>query len=514
MINGSRGPSPEVGERSAHSVEPKKHRTGPLRASVAIGLGCIVNPLNSTMIAVAFSDLALTFHRSLADTSWLVTLYLSLTASLQPTAGAIGDRIGRWRIYTLGLVLFGISSMGAACSPRFEVLVLFRCLQAASSSLALPNGISLLRESVAENVRGRAVGTLGAILGIGAAIGLPLGGWIVSSGRWPNLFWVNIPIIAAALTAAWFWVPRVRGAGSRLSPLAILGIALLPFTIGLELLRFPHSRDLGGALLTVSLVLGAVFGLYLRRSAQGRAEISLLSSRPFLASLAAVFFQNFVLYSSLLILPTWLTALLALPPGRSGLYLGGMTLLMVLCSPFAGWISDKAGCRLPAIAGSLMVLSGLAALVRAPADPTRGPVVIGLTLFGLGLGFAAPPVQRAALDLSPADGGSMAMGLFTTARYLGGIVGASTMVSSLTDSSMLDVTQGTGILRTLLLIGTLPAILAAFFLPSRRGPTFKISTPTGNVSAEKEAHIASPAVDRTSAARSVGLRPGPGARGS
>ncbi len=151
---------------------------------LAVVLGAILMPLNSTMIAVALpevtNDLGVTISRS----AWLVTAYLVAIASLLPLAGDMADRFGRRRMILSGLSVFGVASVGASISQNFESLLIFRILQAMSGAMVLPAGWAVIREAVPEVRRAFAFGLTGSMIGLAAGVGPPLGGLLTELAGW------------------------------------------------------------------------------------------------------------------------------------------------------------------------------------------------------------------------------------------------------------------------------------------------------------------------------------------
>src|SRR5699024_2580975 len=126
-----------------------------------IALGTMLAPLNSTMIAVALPDIQAAFGTSVTAVSWLVTLYLIAMAVGQPIGGRLGDVHGRRRVYLIGLIGFGIASLGSALAPSLGWLMLFRVGQALTGTLVFPTGAALIREAIPEGRRGMAFGIVG-----------------------------------------------------------------------------------------------------------------------------------------------------------------------------------------------------------------------------------------------------------------------------------------------------------------------------------------------------------------
>ena len=225
------------------------HGRGAERAVlVTVALGAILAPLNSTMIAVALPRIIDDFHTSVGTAGWLVTSYLLALAVVQPVAGKLGDRHGRRGFILGGLALFGLASLGAALAPSLPFLIGFRVVQAISGAVIFPNGAGLIRELIGPDRRGGAFGLVGGSLALAAGLGPLLGGLLVLAGGWSAIFYVNLPLVAAALLVAWRAVPRRPGAlpetafdwlGAMLLAVVLCGVAALVI----------ESRHAHGALL-------------------------------------------------------------------------------------------------------------------------------------------------------------------------------------------------------------------------------------------------------------------------
>ncbi len=178
---------------------------------IAVALGALLAPLNSTMIAVAVPDIVDDFDTTVGTVGWLVTSYLLALAVVQPVAGKLGDRHGRRAFVLGGLAIFGVASLGAALAPSLAFLIVFRVLQAVSGAVVFPNGAGLIRELVPADRRGGAFGIVGGSIALAAGLGPLIGGVLVAAGGWRAIFLVNIPFVAAALAIAWRAVPRRPG---------------------------------------------------------------------------------------------------------------------------------------------------------------------------------------------------------------------------------------------------------------------------------------------------------------
>src|SRR5499433_1622165 len=174
----------------------------------AVLAGTLLNPLNSSMIAVVLALIQADFRISMATASWLLSSFALAAAVAQPVMGRLADLFGPRRIFCIGLLLVGVASVLAPLAPAFGWLIACRMLQAFGTSAAYPAGLAIMR---AGDPQGQApAGTLGAITitsSVSVALGPVLGGFLAARAGWSAIFLVNIPLTAVGLLLAWRWLP-------------------------------------------------------------------------------------------------------------------------------------------------------------------------------------------------------------------------------------------------------------------------------------------------------------------
>jgi len=435
------------------------------RAIIAFAaLATTLMPLNSTMIAVALPDIVDDLGASLAASAWLISGYLIAQAALQPLSGKLGDRFGRRPLILYGLTAFGLASLGAALAPAFAVLIVFRVLQAVAGALVFPNALSLIRELLPEERRGRAFGTLGSAIGAAAAMGPPLGGALVGLGGWHAIFLVNVPWVGAAV---WLALRSV--------PLPTVCMPCAPFdragavALTALLAAFAWLLNPGGAPvwapLSAALVLVGCAVAFVRFELTREDPVfqpRFMRVRAFAAATGSVGLGNLALYGTLLAVPVLLSHRGGWSHAEVGLALAAMSLPMAALSPVGGWLADHAGRRTAAVAGLGLLAVALVPPAVAGTD-VAGPVLIGsLALAGAGMGLSNAAVQAAGVEaLDPRDAG-VASGIFSTGRYLGGIAAAS-LVAALANGAGADYS----LLFAIEVVAALLAALLASALPGR-----------------------------------------------
>jgi MFS family permease len=386
------------------------------RAVVAtVALGVLLAPLNSTMIAVALPRIASSFHESTAVAGWLVTGYLIVLIAGQPVAGRFGDVLGRRKVMLGGLVAFLLASIGAALAPDFAVLIGFRLAQAAAVAIVFPNGFALLRNVVPAARRGRQFGAVGAVISSAAALGPVIGGGVIAADGWRAIFYVNVPLVAAALALTWRYVPPV------------------------DVRRDEHEA-------------APLLGLrFFRR-------------RPFRAAWGGSALSNLAYYSTLIAVPILLTRTRHWSSAEIGIALAALSAPSVLVAPVGGRLADRLGRRRPALVGNAMLTLAALPLVL---EPTLAPAALIVCLAGMGVsvGLSVPSLQTTAVEAVPREEAGSAAGLFATGRYAGSIVGTLTLASLLSGRHGAGGFYGVfGMISAAALLSA----IAALGLPSRR----------------------------------------------
>jgi EmrB/QacA subfamily drug resistance transporter len=445
------------------SDAPSKSGVGERMLLLAIAIGTTLAPLNSTMIAVALPDIQRAFDVSVTATASLVTIYLVAMAVGQPIGGRLGDLHGRRRVYLLGLVWFGVASVGCAFAPSLPWLIVFRTQQALAGALSFPTGAALVREAVPLERRGSAFGVVGMATGLAAASGPPLGGALVHAFGWPAIFWANVPVVGTALMLGWRSLPRSKPVGLR-PPFDLVGSGLLTVSLG-AVLVIPTLIRLGQPVLAALAGLAGVacavgFVRWELRTPAPVVDVRLFARSHFAAACASIGLSNLVMYTTLLALPLYLEGVRGFGIQVAGAVLVALSAFAALWGPVGGRWTDKRGRWLPAVAGAVILLAGTVMLTVAVTRPELGFLVAALATMGLGLGMAAAPVQTAAVEAVPARDTGSAAGIYSTARYLGSVTGSTILAIAFVDPPLPGQAERFVVLFAGLSVAALVGILA------------------------------------------------------
>ena len=396
----------------------------------SVATGAMLNPLNSSMIALAIPNIQKDFDLSYLTVSWLITSFYLASAVTQPIAGKLGDLIGRRKMFLGGLVLVAISAMGAPLAPAFAILIIMRLFQAVGSGTIYPAGIGMVRDHIHER-QGAALGFISLMMSAMAALGPTIGGVLIAWGDWPAIFLVNIPVLLVCFLLGWFVLPKDEtrkklNLQELIQKMDLLGIVL--FSVGVVgLLLFLLSLKA-----TVNYVAGivGVISLLLFAWHELKTRIPFIDIRLFRSNrkLSLVFLQyivlNFIYYSLFFGLPSYFQDGLHLSVGYSGLLMLLVTGMGIITAPLIGRWIDKSGVNIPILTGNMLIVIGALLLWIFFEHVPVIVIALIVSLIAAGCSFGNVTLQVAMLEASSANIVGVSTGLYQTCRHFGSILSA------------------------------------------------------------------------------------------
>ena len=393
-------------------------------------MSLLIVGLDTTIVNVALPSIHRELRASVSGLQWTIDAYTLVLASLLMLAGSTADRVGRRRVFQLGLAVFSLGSLLCGLAPSLGTLIAARVLQAVGGSMLNPVAMSIIR-NVFEDPRERAqaIGMWGAVFGLSMALGPVVGGALVDAFSWRAVFFVNVPIGLAGMLLANLYVPESRAESRRrLDPagqlLVILGLAALTYAI----IDGPHAgwtspRTLGVFALAV-VSLAALIPYELRRD-QPLLEVRFFRSAPF-SGASAIAVLTFAGVGGFLFLNTlYLQDVRGLSPLDAGLYLLPMAAMILICAPISGRIVGSRGPRVPMLIGAAAMLGGALMLTRLSPTTPVAYLLGSYFLFGIGNGLINPPITNTAVTGMPAAQAGVASAVASTSRQVGMTLGVA-----------------------------------------------------------------------------------------
>ncbi|NUW35824.1 MFS transporter [Nonomuraea sp. SMC257] len=386
--------------------------------------------MDISIVNVALPAIRRDLHASVPDLQWTIDAYTLVLAAFLVLAGSTADRVGRRRVFQTGLAAFGLGSLLCGLAPSIGWLIAARALQAAGGTMLNPVAMAIIANTFTVPAeRARAIGVFGSVSGLSLALGPILGGALVDAFGWRSVFWVNVPVVAAAIGCAALFVPESRAARARrFDP---VGQLLVVAVLGGVVYAIIESRWLGWtspailALLAVAAL--GVLGLLRHepRRADPLLELRLFRSVPFSAAIVMAIFALCGFGAFLFVSTQYLQDVRGMSALGAGLCLLPVGVLVVALSPRTGrWVGAR-GPRLPlVVSGAALALGGGASLWVGPATALPA-VLVTYLLFGVFMGTVNPPITNTAVSAMPPSMAGVAASLASAGRQTGTTLGVA-----------------------------------------------------------------------------------------
>ncbi len=411
---------------------PYESRRGRLVLAAAITASGIAF-LDGTVVNVALPRIGADLGGGFATLQWVVDAYMLTLGSLVLVGGALGDMLGRRRVFDVGIIGFGIASVGCALAPTAAVLIAARAVQGVAAALLVPGSLSLLSSLFEGADRGRAIGAWSGLTGVFTALGPFVGGFLVMAWvhGWRLVFLINVPLVLVALALSRAAVPDLPG-NRGAARLDVLGAVLV--TVGLGLVVYPLiewsrlSRGAAVALLVVGAVALAAFLLVESRSAAPMLPLGLFRIRSFSVANAITFVVYAALGGTIFLLVVTLQEALGWSPVASGAVGLPVTIALLLFSSRVGGLVPKVGSRVLLTVGCLLTAWGLLLLGRITPESTfLTGVLPGVLVFAAGLVFVVAPVTTTVLGDVANEHAGVASGTNNAVARVGSLIAVAVL---------------------------------------------------------------------------------------
>ena len=444
-----RPPCDEAVIRCGEVAPPARGRPPAWTLAAAV-LGSSMAFIDGTVVNVALPAVQRDLGTDATGAQWVVEGYALTLSALLLVGGALGDRLGRRRVFGAGVALFALASILCGAAPSAGVLVAARVLQGAAAALLTPGSLALISSAYSGAARGRAIGTWSGATAITAAIGPLLGGLLVEHASWRWAFLINVPIAAVVLTLVVLRVPESRddSVHGRLDwPGAVLATAGL----GLLVLGLIQSQSAGlGDPLVVGAVAGGlvVLGLFLlleRGEESAGTRVPMLSlvlfrSRTFSVTNLLTLLLYAALGGSLFFLPLELIEVRGFSPAQSGAALLPFILILSVLSRFTGSVAARTGPRLPLVSGPLLAALGFVLLAAGAGSSSYVTGVLpGVVTLGLGMAITVAPLTTTVMGSVSTRHAGAASGVNNAVARTAGLIAVAALGLVLTrgfDSSL------------------------------------------------------------------------------
>jgi len=383
--------------------------------------------LDTLVVVTALPSIHRDLGGNVGTLQWTVNAYVLAFGAGIITAAALGDLIGRRRMYVLGLALFTAASAACALAPSIPVLIACRAVEGLGAAIIMPLGLTLLTSAFPAERRGAIVGIWGGVAGLAVASGPLIGGAVTQGLNWHWIFWVNVPVGILAAAGARARLAESRGPATRLDLPALILVAAGVGALTWGLVQAGQAgwgsvQTLSGLAIGVAAMLA--FVAWERRAAAPMIPLGLFRSGSFSAAVASQFLMAAAIYSAAFLTSQYFQFALGDSPLGTGLRFLPWTATPMVVAPIAGAVFDKVGARPLIVPGLLMQAAGFAWIVYLAAHSAGyAAYVAPFILAGVGISMALPAISAAGLNSVSPESLGKAAGVMNTTQQFGAVFG-------------------------------------------------------------------------------------------
>jgi EmrB/QacA subfamily drug resistance transporter len=389
--------------------------------------------LDALVVTTALGTIRQDLGASIEMLQWTVNAYNLSFAVLLLSGAALGDRIGRRRMFSAGIGLFVAASALCAMAHGVGWLIAGRALQGAGAALVMPLAMALLGAAFPRDERAKALGIFGGVTGLALIAGPVVGGAIAEGLAWQWIFWINVPIGLVAIPLVLTRMRESHGPGAALDIGGLVLVTGAAFGVVFGLMRGNSAGWAGvevAAALSTGLLLAVAFVAFELRARAPMLPMRLFRHRGFAAGIAASLLFYAAMYGVLFFIAQFLQSAQGFGPLDAGLRMVPWTATLFVFAPLGGNLVNRIGERRLVVGGLLLQAAGLAwiAVVAAPDVPYVA-LVAPMVLAGAGVSVAMPAAQNAVMSSVAVAEVGKASGAFNMFRFLGGAFGIAILVA-------------------------------------------------------------------------------------
>jgi EmrB/QacA subfamily drug resistance transporter len=388
--------------------------------------------LDNTVVNVALPSIQRDLGASISGLEWTVNAYTLSFAVVLVTGGRLGDIFGRRRAFLFGVATFAASSALIGFAQSDAWLVGWRAVQGIGAAFMMPATLSIISNAFPPQERGKAIGTWAGVSAMALAIGPVVGGFLVENVSWQSIFFLNLPVAAAAIVVT-LWAAHESRDETAARTVDLPGVLTVSLGLGAIVLALVEGNSWGwGSARIVGLLAGGLvalagFAVVERRTAIPMVDFSFFRSRSFFGANVVAFIVSFAMLAMFFFLALYMQNVKGYSPLQAGVRFLPATAVIIVMGPLSGRLSDRIGPRIPMTAGLVAVAGSLFWQGHLAVDTPYGRLAGAFVLMGVGMGLVMSPMSTAAMNAVDQTKAGVASGILSMSRMVGGTFGVAVL---------------------------------------------------------------------------------------
>ncbi len=397
-------------------------------------IGNFIAMLDSTTVNLALYPMSVDLHVNMGQIQWIMIAYMLVLTVFLPFFGKLGDILPKNKLYSTGFVIFALGAFLSSTAKSFELLIVFRCLEALGASVLLSNAQAIIASIFKNARRGKALGLNGCIIAIGGMSGPAIGGILIHYFGWHSIFY---PCALIGIVCAYLAYMLLPHNVKKLKKFKFDYKGFIYFTISLFalLLAISEGHSWGWnsvriiALGTVSLIFGALFYFRDHKINYPLINFALFKIRPFTFGNLAVMTSYMAMFTNSILLPFFLQEILKYNPLVTGLLILPYSVTLSVVAPISGRMSGKYGSRYLTLAGPVVYCIALLMFTLLSKNAPMWQIVLASGIMGIGNGLFQSPSNNAIMTSVKKEELGIASGILALSRNMGNILGVAVTIT-------------------------------------------------------------------------------------
>ncbi|NOX21705.1 MAG: DHA2 family efflux MFS transporter permease subunit [Actinobacteria bacterium] len=400
-----------------------------------LSLSLVIIGLDNTILNIAIPTLQQTFQASASELQWMVDSYILVFAGLLLTMGALGDRFGRARALTAGLIIFGAASAFAAYADSANALIVARGVMGIGGALMMPATLSIIVDVFPKEERGKAIAIWAAVAGLGIGLGPLLGGVLLETFWWGSVFLVNIPIILGALVLGRFLVPNSSDPDAPRTDIVGAGLSMAAVSaIVYSIIEAPSLGWTSGQVLAafgIGVVALAIFVWWEQRVKNPIFDLAFFQSKRFTGGVLAITIAFFALFGVVFLFTQYMQFVKGYSPLEAGVRIAPIALGMAIGSARSHLAVRRFGTTRVVTVAMVALGVVIASLSTVTAGTSYVYLFFALVGMSMSMGFIMAPATDAVMGSIPVAKAGVGSATNDVTRQLGGALGVAIVGSAM-----------------------------------------------------------------------------------